>query len=97
MSWPRNAPEAEITDAMRADWQARFGESDRALGFEITKDFKPFSQINDMFTRAFWDPAVKSADSDGFFCQLSDGVGTPSRSGVQSKGFCPAQRGMGDI
>lgn len=67
MAWPRNAPEPEITDAMRADWQARFGESDRRLGFEITGEFRPFSQINDMFSRAFWDERVKSDDTAAFF------------------------------
>jgi epoxyqueuosine reductase len=67
MAWPKNAPEKDVTDQMRADWQAKFGAQDRELGFEIRKDFQPFSQINDIFTRAFWDPAVKSKDTDAFF------------------------------
>ncbi|NOX72131.1 MAG: reductive dehalogenase [Alphaproteobacteria bacterium] len=52
---------------MRDDWAARFGESDAALGIETTRDFQPFNQINDIFTRAFWDPKVKSDHTEGFF------------------------------
>ena len=66
MTWPRNRPDDDVTQGQRADW-ARFAESDRAAGFEITEDFRPFSQMNDMFTRAFWDPAVKSKDAMAFF------------------------------
>ncbi|MCP5036670.1 MAG: reductive dehalogenase [Rhodobacteraceae bacterium] len=65
MSWPRNDP--RIDDETWEGWQAQFGESDHAAGFEITRDFQPFNQMNDMFTRAFWDPAVRSHDTDGFF------------------------------
>jgi epoxyqueuosine reductase len=65
MSWPRNSN--AVDDDKWADWQRRFGESDRAAGFEITRDFEPFSQMNDMFTRAFWDPSVRSGETDAFF------------------------------
>ncbi len=65
MSWPRNR--AGVDEATWADWQRRFGESDRAAGFEISRDFEPFNQMNDMFTRAFWDDTVRSKDTDGFF------------------------------
>lgn len=67
MVWPRNAPEPVITDATRDEWERRFGDSDRALGFQIGRDFQPFNQMNDTFSRAFWDDTVKSADSDAFF------------------------------
>ena len=67
MVWPRNAPEPVITDATRDAWERRFGDSDRALGFQIGRDFQPFNQMNDTFSRAFWDDTVKSADSDAFF------------------------------
>ncbi|MEX0345875.1 MAG: reductive dehalogenase domain-containing protein [Rhizobiaceae bacterium] len=65
MSWPSNRP--EISDEKRAEWRERFAESDAALGIEIADDFEPFDQMNDMFTRAFWDPAVKNKDTQGFF------------------------------
>jgi epoxyqueuosine reductase len=36
-------------------------------GFEVSPDFERFDQMNDMFTRAFWDETVRSADTDAFF------------------------------
>ena len=65
MSWPRN--ELRIDDDTWDAWQARFAESDAQAGFDITRDFQPFNQMNDMFTRAFWDPSVRSDHTDGFF------------------------------
>ena len=40
---------------------------DQAAGFEIGPDFTRFDQVNDVFSRAFWDDRVKSADTDAFF------------------------------
>ncbi|MEE9427738.1 MAG: reductive dehalogenase domain-containing protein [Paracoccaceae bacterium] len=57
MAWPNNK---EQTDQHLLD-------SDAEAGFVITTDFSRFSQMNDMFTRAFWDPAVKSKDTEAFF------------------------------
>jgi len=65
MSWPKNTPETD--DETWQQWQERFGESDAAAGFDIRRDFQPFNQMNDMFTRAFWDPKVRSDHTDGFF------------------------------
>ena len=42
-------------------------ETDRLAGFEITDDFQRFNQLNDVFTRAFWDETVRSSDTDAFF------------------------------
>jgi ferredoxin len=42
-------------------------ETDRLAGFEITEDFTRFNQMNDIFTRAFWDDSVRSKDTDAFF------------------------------
>lgn len=67
MSWPSNQPETRVRDSQRADWKKRFAESDAALGIEVGDSFQPFNQINDMFTRAFWDEQVRSKDSDAFF------------------------------
>lgn len=41
--------------------------SDESAGFEIASDFERFNQINDMFSRAFWDNTVRSKLSDAFF------------------------------
>ncbi|MGB7320672.1 MAG: reductive dehalogenase domain-containing protein [Albidovulum sp.] len=66
MSWPKNSPDTEISPEIRGA-TLHFAESDRQAGFEISDEFRPFSQMNDMFTRAFWDPAVKGPDAMGFF------------------------------
>jgi len=87
MSWPRNTPDPDVTDEQRAIWQEKFGASDRALGFEVTRDFKPFAQINDIFTRAFWDPLVKSDDSDGFFASYRMGSEPRRGQGFSQKDF----------
>lgn len=65
MAWPRNS--TEVTDDQWRRWQDEHGHSDRAAGFEITRDFRPFDQMNDIFTRAFWDERVASEDAEGFF------------------------------
>lgn len=67
MSWPRNDPAPPITNETRAHWRDRFADADRAAGFEIGPDFEPFDQMQDIFTRAFWDDAVKSKDTQAFF------------------------------
>ncbi len=33
-------------------------EADKAAGIELTADFAPFNQRNDMFNRAFWEPSA---------------------------------------
>ena len=53
MDWPANTPMRHDTDA--------------AIGIEITDDFEPFEQRNDIFSRAFWDPEIKSKQSEAFF------------------------------
>lgn len=40
---------------------------DAAAGIEVTEDFEPFHQRDDVFSRAFWDETVRSNKSDGFF------------------------------
>jgi len=59
--WPSNRPANSATDA------ARLAESDRAAGFEIADDFEPFTQRNDLFNRAFWDPSIATDHAKGFF------------------------------
>ncbi len=53
MSYPSNLPPQRPEDA--------------AAGIEVTDDFEPFTQRNDIFTRAFWDERIKSAKTDAFF------------------------------
>ena len=67
MSWPANTPSVESLAEKRARWRAEFGDADVAAGIEVSADFEPFVQRNDLFTRAFWDPTVRNKDTDGFF------------------------------
>ena len=65
MSWPSNSSglnREQIVDLNRA-----FEKSDALLGFEVSDDFVQFDQMNDVFTRAFWDDNVRSEHTDGFF------------------------------
>lgn len=41
--------------------------SDVDAGIEITPEFERFNQRNDIFTRAFWDPKIRSKKTDAFF------------------------------
>ena len=69
-NWPSNQP----------DWQTRFAESDKAAGIEITEDFEPFTQRNDVFNRVFWDERVSSKKTLQFF--KSYRVGFKPRKGA---------------
>lgn len=42
-------------------------DTDTDAGIEITEEFERFTQRNDIFTRAFWDPKVRSKQTDAFF------------------------------
>ena len=57
--------DSDKTRSNRPD--GRISEMDRAAGFEIGPDFTRFDQINDIFSRAFWDDRVKSTDTAAFF------------------------------
>ena len=68
MAWPSNQPEPPAPDPEKLKaWRQRFAESDAAAGIETTDNFQPFRQLDDMFSRAFWDESVKSRDAMGFF------------------------------
>lgn len=43
----------------------RPGDAD--AGIELTEEFERFAQRNDVFSRAFWDPSIRSKQSDAFF------------------------------
>ena len=62
-TWPANRP-ADDPGA----WE-RFRDSDREAGFVIGEDFERFSQRDDIFNRAWWDPAVMSDDVVAFYSQ----------------------------
>ncbi|MBT4777918.1 MAG: hypothetical protein HOO03_06705, partial [Rhodobacteraceae bacterium] len=41
--------------------------SDDLVGFDVSNSFRQFNQMNDMFTRAYWDVSIKSPDTEAFF------------------------------
>ena len=41
--------------------------TDSAAGIETTDEFRQFAQKNNVFTRAFWDPTVRTDKTDAFF------------------------------
>lgn len=58
-------------------------ESDREAGFEVLPGFQRFSQKNDIYSRAFWDPQVRSEKTDRFF----ETYRTPLRQWKRARGF----------
>lgn len=62
-------------------------KSDRVAGFEVADDFERFNQRNDIFTRAFWDARVKSADTDAFFASYRMEAAPRRGDGFTQKDF----------
>ncbi|WP_298836515.1 reductive dehalogenase domain-containing protein [uncultured Roseobacter sp.] len=50
---------------MTSSQHSRPGDAD--AGIDVTDDFARFHQRNDIFTRAFWDPSVRTDRTDAFF------------------------------
>ena len=82
MAWPKNSD--------------RTIEDDEASGIVVTENFERFEQRNDVFTRACWDPTVRSKQSDAFFASYRMEA-TPRRGeGFNQRDFalrgpCPAR------
>ena len=87
MSWPANTPPVESLAEKRARWRAEFGDADVAAGIEVSADFEPFVQRNDLFTRAFWDPTVRNKDTDGFFASYRIEAAARRGDGFSHKDF----------
>ena len=77
MSWPSNSEELP----------PELADSDAAAGFEITSDFQRFNQMDDMFTRAFWDDTVRSVDTDGFFASYRMDANPRKGEGFSQRDF----------
>ena len=73
MSWPENTPPQRDGDA--------------AAGIEVTDDFERFTQKNDVFTRAFWDDAVRSKHTDKFFASYRMEAAPRRGDGFTQKDF----------
>ena len=57
--------------------------SDHDAGFEVLDHFERFSQKNDIYSRAFWDPEVRSERTDRFF----ETYRTPLKTWKKAEGF----------
>ncbi|MBM4239378.1 MAG: reductive dehalogenase, partial [Gammaproteobacteria bacterium] len=61
--------------------------NDSLAGIEVTADFQRFRQIDDIFSRAFHDPAVRSKQTEAFFASYRV-EGAPRRGeGFTQKDF----------
>ena len=88
MSWPSNRPSRRgLTKAEIDKLNAKFAKSDAALGIEVTDGFEPFDQMDDMFTRAFWDDTIKTKDTDGFFSSYRMAFAPRRGEGFNQKDF----------
>ena len=76
MAWPSNT--SNLPDPT---------DSDEAAGFVITEEFERFDQMNDMFTRAFWDPSVQSDATNGFFASYRMDAEPRRGEGFSQKDF----------
>lgn len=56
---------------------------DEEAGFEVLEGFERFSQKNDIYSRAFWDPEVRSERTDRFF----ETYRTPLKKWKTAEGF----------
>ena len=59
-----------MTDSKKREAEARSrgsGQRDAEAGFHVLRDFERFNQKNDIYSRAFWDPEVRSQKTDRFF------------------------------
>ena len=64
---------------------ARPGDAD--AGIRVTEDFEPFAQRDDIFTRAFWDDAVRSDRTDAFFRSYRMGFAPRRGDGFSQRDF----------
>ncbi len=87
LAWPSNQPVETLSDEALAELNARFAASDAAAGIEIGEAFEPFNQMNDMFTRAFWDDDVRSKDTDAFFDSYRSASSPRRAEGFTQKDF----------
>ena len=60
---------------------------DAEAGIEVTADFARFSQRDDVFTRAFWDPKVRSAQTEAFFASYRIDATPRKGDGFQQRDF----------
>jgi ferredoxin len=73
MSYPSNQPHQRPGDA--------------EAGIEVTDEFEPFAQRNDVFSRAFWDDSVRSPATVAFFASYRMEAAPRRGDGFTQKDF----------
>ncbi|MEP1209019.1 MAG: reductive dehalogenase domain-containing protein [Rhizobiaceae bacterium] len=86
MNWPSNSDQS-LSREQIAELNRHFADSDAQLGFEVSDDFVQFNQMDDMFTRAFWDDTVRTDDSDAFFASYRMEAAPRRGEGFSQKDF----------
>ncbi len=77
-------PEAAVDPGSAgADAGVDPSSADAEAGFEVLEGFERFSQKNDIYSRAFWDPGVRSERTDLFF----ETYRTPLKQWKKVEGF----------
>ena len=79
-------PPKQTNRAPDLDWEY-IAQTDHEAGFEIASDYVPFDQMNDVFTRAFWDAGVKSNHTEGFFASYREAPVFKNADGMGRKDF----------
>ena len=87
LAWPSNQSGSTLDAETIAELNARFADSDAVAGIEVSDAFEPFNQMNDMFTRAFWDDSVRSKDTDAFFASYRMEAAPRRGEGFAQKDF----------
>ena len=83
MAWPSNRSRSSKVEPSKE----QFADLDKLAGIEVSDDFARFSQRNDLFTRAFWDPQVQSKDTDAFFASYRIEASPRRGDGFSHKDF----------
>ncbi len=84
MNWPSNE---ETIEERRERWRTRHAETDSEAGIETTEEFTPFRQMDDVFTRAFWDERVRTRESDAFFASYREEFAARRGDGFSQRDF----------
>ena len=61
--------------------------NDLDANFIVSDNFEQFNQINDIFSRAFWDKSIKSKETDEFFDSYRNQPSPKNSYGFQQKDF----------
>ena len=87
LAWPSNQAADSLSSEQIAEMNSKFADSDARAGIEVSDKFEPFNQMNDMFTRAFWDETIRSPATDEFFDSYRSAANPRRGDGFAQKDF----------